>query len=170
MKVVVGSTNPTKIKAVKEVLRDVFNETEFTYKDVDTGISDQPFGDEEMIRGAINRAKNSLKFGDIGVGIEGGIEKNDYGDFLKAWVVITDGEKLGIGSTPAISMPNEIMRKVSRENELGEVIDEILNREGISEEEGTFGVLTKNKVSRKKSFKPAIFSALSPFLRGEFYD
>ena len=81
MKILVGSLNPVKLKAVEEAFQKHFDDIEISEIDVPSGVSNQPIGDETFI-GAENRAialKNindakNLK-AEFFVGIEGGIVK-----------------------------------------------------------------------------------------------
>mmetsp|Transcript_23673 Transcript_23673/g.58032 ORF Transcript_23673/g.58032 Transcript_23673/m.58032 type:complete len:298 (-) Transcript_23673:573-1466(-) len=108
IKIAVGSTNPCKIEAVKQALQRVLDrklEEEQKTKEkeaekeeptdkprkvvldvegfgVESGVADQPFGDEETRTGAKNRAKSAyeqykLKHGSnpaLAIGLEGGLE------------------------------------------------------------------------------------------------
>ena len=75
MRIAVGTENPVKIAAVREVFEDLFKDeqVEVLGMPVDSTVPIQPFG-EEVIVGAKNRALKSLNSGDAdyGVGIEGG--------------------------------------------------------------------------------------------------
>ena len=55
--VAVGSTNPVKIAACRRVLETVVAGVNVEGVAVASQVADQPFGDEETIRGAITRAK-----------------------------------------------------------------------------------------------------------------
>ena len=55
MKVLVGSQNPAKIEATKEVFRKYFGQTNVIGINVSSEVSAQPV-DEEMFEGAKNRA------------------------------------------------------------------------------------------------------------------
>ena len=72
MKVVVGSTNPVKVSAVKEVLKET--NYEVISFDSPSGVSNQPFSDVETLEGAAHRAKLCLSKGEIGIGLEAGVE------------------------------------------------------------------------------------------------
>jgi len=76
MKIFVGSMNPVKVEAVREVFEEFFDDVKVIGEEVGSGVSKQPFGDE-VIRGAEDRAKKALKLvdADYGVGIEGGVMK-----------------------------------------------------------------------------------------------
>ncbi|MFC1647168.1 DUF84 family protein, partial [Patescibacteria group bacterium] len=84
MIIAVGSKNPTKIESTKLVFSYYFKEIKVVGVDVDSGVKDQPNSDDEMYKGAFERAKKSLNKvsnSDYGVGIEGGIHKYSYGWF-----------------------------------------------------------------------------------------
>ena len=78
MKVVITSKNPVKINAVKNAFERVFPKIQFQFESVSvsSGVPDQPKGDEECIRGALNRveaAEKQIK-ADYWVGLEGGVD------------------------------------------------------------------------------------------------
>ena len=55
--IAVGSTNPVKIGAVRGVTERIVPGVRVEGIAVDSGVSDQPWGDEETIRGAVARAR-----------------------------------------------------------------------------------------------------------------
>ena len=91
MKVVVGSKNKTKVGAVEKVWKDA----EITSLSVPSGVAAQPFSDEETMQGAINRAKRALEEGEaqIGIGLEGGVMKTEYGLFMCRGALATSDGK-----------------------------------------------------------------------------
>ena len=60
--VCVGSLNPTKKNAVKEAFNSYFKHFKLYNIKADSKVSKQPFGFKNILDGAINRAKCSLKF------------------------------------------------------------------------------------------------------------
>jgi inosine/xanthosine triphosphatase len=106
LRVAVGTTNPSKIKAVESSLRRIArsNGHELTLQvkgyNVESGVSNQPWNDEETKLGAMNRARNayyySMRQSDevinimaeplphIAVGIEGGLELNNTANYSAA--------------------------------------------------------------------------------------
>src|SRR5207249_10003938 len=72
LQVSVGSNNPVKIRAVKDVFQALSLSARVRGVRVKTDVSDQPF-DEEAVHGAMNRAKSAIGGGDCGVGIEAGL-------------------------------------------------------------------------------------------------
>ncbi len=78
--VLVASSNPVKISAVQDGFSRIFPDLplEVLGLDVPSGVADQPVGDGETRRGALNRAREAARQQpglDFFVGIEGGIEE-----------------------------------------------------------------------------------------------
>ncbi len=67
-------------------------------------------------------------------------------------------------------LPEKIASRLRGGEELGNVIDEIENGQGIKFNQGTIGVLTKGAVKREDEFVTAILLALARFLSREYYD
>ncbi len=61
MKVIVGSENKVKVRAVREAFEERFPGAVVEGKSVDSGVSEQPLSLEETIEGAINRAKRAFE-------------------------------------------------------------------------------------------------------------
>src|SRR5436309_1627853 len=89
--VAVGSTNPVKIGAVRAMIAQVWADARVDGVSVPSGVSDQPIGDDETIRGALARAaaaRDALGT-ELGVGIEGGVvERSDGTMRTCAWAAI----------------------------------------------------------------------------------
>ena len=96
MKILVGSKNPVKLKAVEETFGLYYDSIEVIGLNVESNVSDQPINDETY-KGAENRAR-SLSIlnieknlcADFFVGIEGGISKV-YGNWFAfdcCWLVL----------------------------------------------------------------------------------
>ena len=91
LNVIVGSKNPTKIKAVSEAFKRVFKKNNVVVSGVSvpSGVSDQPMGSSETKTGAENRLKNlKTHLADFYVGIEGGCGYEDKTLYAFAWVVV----------------------------------------------------------------------------------
>jgi len=75
MKIAIGSTNPTKVRAARNVLRKIYPRAEFVALEVASGVPKQPRGDKQTRRGAVNRAKRvrAQTHADLGIGLEAGI-------------------------------------------------------------------------------------------------
>ncbi|MFC7166735.1 inosine/xanthosine triphosphatase [Halospeciosus flavus] len=165
MYVAVGSGNPVKRDATESALegRGALVEAE----PVPSGVSEQPFGEEETVQGARNRAHNALDAGDyhLGVGLEGGVAHVDGADglFLIMWAAATDGDRTEVGSGPRIRLPDDIADRVEAGEELGPVMDDVLDTSGVAENQGAAGVLTDGIIDRESALRQALAGALGPF-------
>ncbi|EGU85983.1 hypothetical protein FOXB_03492 [Fusarium oxysporum f. sp. conglutinans Fo5176] len=90
--VVVASNNIPKIKATRDGFTQMLPDSyDFRGISVDSNVSDQPFSDEETLRGATNRAQNAQAArieADFWVGIEGGVETHNGSICSFAWIVV----------------------------------------------------------------------------------
>ncbi|WP_049982776.1 inosine/xanthosine triphosphatase [Halorubrum sp. BV1] len=160
----VGSGNPVKRRAVEQVLdADAIESVP-----VPSGVSEQPVGHAETIAGAENRAAAVLGEGayDIGVGIEGGVAQIDGADglFLVMWAVIDDGERVGRGAGPSLALPDRIATRIQAGEELGPVMDDVLDTDGVARRGGAAGALTDGRVDRADALATAVAGALGPFV------
>jgi len=173
MKVAVGSQNPVKIRATKNVFRRVFDKVEILSVEVDSGVSHTPSSWEETAQGAINRAKLALgKTGaDFGVGLEGGYEKTKFGVLMRGAVAIIDkAGKLGISGSSGILLPEKVVKRLEKGKELGEIMDELQDIENTKQKWGAVGFFLKGYSNRQESFEHDVLYALAKFLREELYE
>lgn len=169
MKILVGSKNNVKVQAAKEAFSKYFEDLEVEGLEVDSGVPKQPVG-KETFEGAKNRVKNLQKKGkaDFYIGIEGGIFRV-YGRHFSAGVVcISDGKRYSFGISSFFPLPKEVIEEVKKGKELGEVMDLLLQRENIKQNEGAIGVFTKGRISRKELYIQPIVCALIPFINQNF--
>ncbi|MGP1909044.1 DUF84 family protein [Metabacillus sp. JX24] len=155
MKVAIGTLNPAKVNAVQECL-DQLGSFTLSSTSVSSGVADQPFSDEETIRGAANRAQRARERedADIGIGLEGGMIETDEGFFLCNWGALSvQGIEPIIAGGARIPLPAEIGRKVKSGIELKLVMDDYADRENVSQQEGAVGIFTGGLVTRKEMFK-----------------
>lgn len=172
LKVAVGSTNPTKVKAVEAVFRKAFGRVEVAGVDTDSGVSIQPFHADEITRGAANRAKKSLEVSgaDYGVGIEGGVAK--FGDewYNLGFVAIVDRKgRTGTGTSGWFECPPDILRELKRGKELGDVMDELVGERDTKRRGGAIGIFTKGVVDRQALYEHGVWMALAPFISPKFF-
>lgn len=168
MHVAVGSTNPVKQRAVKEVLDD----STVTPVAVDSGVSEQPRSRAETIQGADIRARQALAEvdADLAVGIEGGVGTDPRGDglYLVMWATVTDGERLERGGGPSIRLPEAVADRIRAGEELGPVMDDRLDTSGVATGQGAAGVLTGGAIDRESALAHAVAGALGPFLTSHY--
>jgi len=175
VKIVVGSTNPVKVGAVREVFRKIFGEkAEVEGMEVKSGVGEQPMSEEETVRGAKNRAKAVIRLAkkqiDYGVGLEGGVVEIGGKLFECAWVAVRSkkGEE-GLGGGLYFELPPKVATKIRRGGELGPIMNELSGVEDVKKKMGAIGVLTKNNLSRQKAYEQIIWSAMVRFISQEWF-
>ncbi|ASJ03377.1 NTPase [Thermococcus profundus] len=177
MKVAVGSTNPAKVEAVREVFREIYGEVEVVPVEVDSGVPDQPVGLEETVKGAINRATRAIAKteADFGVGIEAGLYPvpetiTGYMDVQFCAVVDSEG-RITLGHGPGFEYPPGVVGRVFGEGvEVGIAMGELVNDPELKRKIGAIGVLTHGRLVRKELNKLAVLMALVPRLNPEWYN
>jgi len=174
MIIAVGSTNKTKINPVKEVFNHHFKKVKVIGIKVVSKVKEQPLDDDEMFKGALNRARGALekvKDAEYGVGIEGGLHKYSYGWFERSLVVIMDKKgNFGIGSSGGLALPKKVIDKIHKGDNLEEAIDEIFGTKKIGKGIGMFGIMTKGVVTRAEGVKHGVAFALARFLHSNIYE
>lgn len=152
MKIIIGSQNPAKITAVKNCFS---NENEFLALDVPSGVSGQPFSDDETIKGAINRAKAALNRGngDIGIGLEGGVQETSFGLLICNWgaIISKEGQPIIAGGA-RLPLPEEIAIRLRAGEELGPVMEDYAKKKNVRKQEGAVGIFTNGMVNRSEMF------------------
>jgi len=137
---------------------------------VPSGVSEQPTGHAETIAGAENRAAAvfDAEAGayDFGVGIEGGVARFDGADecFLVMWAAVSDGTRVGRGAGPSFELPAAVAARIEAGEELGPVMDDVLDTTGIAKRGGAAGALTNGRVDRADALAAAVAGAFGPFV------
>ena len=166
--VAVGSTNPVKIGAVRSVIERLASHAEVRGIAAESGVPDQPWGDEETIRGALTRARaaRAALDADWGIGIEGGVV--DAGDAVRtcAWaaVVSRDGVE-GVGGSLSLELPARVAQLVRGGMELGHAMDAVTGEHDVKRGLGAVGILTSGLVTRQAAYEWLVAYALVPHLR-----
>jgi inosine/xanthosine triphosphatase len=165
MKIIIGSKNPAKIDAVKQVFS--MKDFEFITMNVSSGVSEQPFSDEETVNGAINRATQALVQGDgqIGIGLEGGVQETPFGLFLCNWgaLVTSQAEAPIIAGGARILLPDTIAVELRNGAELGPTMDDFTKKQNIGKGKGAIGIFTAGVVNRAE-----MFSHVTSLLYGQY--
>ena len=187
MTIAIASTRGPKVEAVKKTLstirqfltQDTSPIRYLTY-DVDGGIA-MPRTIDELLRGAQQRVvalqqqlQSEHQHVDFFVGMEGGFHtimsngKNLV--FLQSWAYVHNGLSGYFGSSGNILVPDSIAHEVmSNGRDLAEVIDEASNQTDIRSKQGTWGILTKDLLTRQQSFEIALTAAFAPFYNKGMY-
>ena len=175
--VVVGSTNPVKLAAVRAVMARVAPSASVHSAAVASGVPDQPWGDEETRRGAAERARQALLVdthddADLGIGVEGGVVQEPDGSLRTcAWAVVcTRDGRQGVGGSMAIPLPREVAEMVKAGTELGHAMDAVAKLVDTKRRTGAVGILTGGIIDRQRAYEPLITYALAPFLAADYYE
>ncbi|MGV3708669.1 MAG: DUF84 family protein [Gemmatimonas sp.] len=175
-KVVVGSSNPVKIAAVRAVMARVAPDAMVHGVSVASGVPDQPWGDQETIKGAAQRARNALMHADfadadLAFGVEGGVVLEDDGNVRTcAWAVVQSRDgRIGTGGSLALQLPTNVASLVKSGTELGLAMDAVARTVGTKHGSGAVGILTAGLIDRQGAYEPLITYALAQFLAPEYF-
>ncbi|NJD76843.1 MAG: DUF84 family protein [Candidatus Methanoperedens sp.] len=166
----VASLNKNKINAVKEVFPGFYVEGTAAR----SGVREQPLSLDEIIDGAINRAKAVFEDCDYSVGIEDGISavtgtRSGYMNFCCC--AIYDGRKIYLGLGPAFEYPPGCTERVIRDMvTISQAFLPATGKPDIGYEEGIIGWLTGGRISRKDYTKQAVEMARIQIDNAGLYD
>jgi inosine/xanthosine triphosphatase len=167
-RVAVGSTNPVKVGASRVVMQRLGIDAEVVGIAAASGVPDQPWGDEETIRGALARARaaRDAMDADLGIGIEGGVVASDDGSVRTcAWAAVAtrDGRE-AVGGSLVLTLPSEVADLVRGGMELGLAMDAVSGSHNVKHGLGAVGILTRGLVSRQQAYETLVAYALAPLL------
>lgn len=200
--IAIGSKRGPKLNAVKQAL-EVFSpsfppgsEFELVGMEVDSGVSHTPSSQEELMRGARQRAETLAQIATTNrlqwhyfVGLEGGLDvvhesssptpKRRHSDsprsgrrrvFLESWAYVSDGTHGHYGRSGGIELPEPLIREVLENGtELAVAIDRFAGMQGIRDGRGAWGVLSGDLISRQEAFRVAVIAAFAPFYNAKMY-
>lgn len=175
MLVIVGSRNPVKIAAARAVLRRAWPEAAVEGIAVASDVPDQPWGDDETIRGATTRARAALAArpeAELAIGIEGGcVEQGDGSVRTCAWAVAVhrDGRS-GTGGSLAMPLPPAVAALLRDGLELGHAMDRVSGGTDTKHGAGAVGILTAGLVDRQAAYEVLVTYALAPLLAPEYWN
>jgi inosine/xanthosine triphosphatase len=185
MKVVIASIRAPKVNGVQRAFRKLaeiysLGEIIFESMSVVSGVSATPLTVDELITGAQQRARTAfaksqerLKEPGViySVGVEGGVCIYQGHTFLQSWACIYNGEQVWFGSSGSIELPSALSDAVVRGGaDLGDVIDSFAEQHNVRSNQGTWGILTNDLITREDSFELAAINALVPFLNTRVYN
>ena len=173
--VIVVSKNPNKIEAARIGFTKMFPDIEFEFvgASASSDVPEQPMGDEETLRGAINRVKNIralYETADYYVGIEGGIETRVEGMMVIDWLVIENrsGHR-GQAKMNAFYLPPAMEKLIAEGVELGVATDQVFKTVNTKTQESGIGLLTDGNIPRTDYLIFAVTLALISFKNPELY-
>jgi inosine/xanthosine triphosphatase len=171
MNILVGSKNPVKIESVQSAFSKYFNDCTVLGINVPSFVPEQPVN-EQTFEGAKNRCLELINYSnknninaDFYVGIEGGISKLHNIWFSYGCVCVADNNNLyGYGTSPLFQLPNFVIERLLKGEELGTVMDELFNHKNSKQSLGAIGFLTKGVMNRTELYTYGVITALIPFV------
>lgn len=171
--VVVGSTSEVKIDAVRRAGRRMrAYDWVVTGVKADSGVSDQPRSDHEMLVGATNRALVAVSrdLVSYAFGIESGIHHLDGRWFDSAWVVCVTsaafGAPLGVASTLRMPVPDKIVELVFAGDEVATACEKVYGvPNGKVHGAGLFEQHSDTLLSRTEAIRDAVIAAYKDLIK-----
>ena len=171
--VAVGSSNPVKLAAARSVIARVAPHARVESLTIPSTVRDQPFGDDETIRGALARAHGARQAigADLGIGLEGGVVDTSGAMRTCAWAAVVDAAgQERIGGSLAMPLPDSVARLIRNEGlELGHAMDRLTGEANVKHRQGAVGILTAGLVDRQAAYEVILAYALAPFLTAELW-
>ena len=167
----IGSANPVKVTAARNVLRPFYRQVRFKAVDAASGVPEQPT-EKDTVVGAVHRARNAIGKGDLGVGIEAGLFWNEaMGRWLDVqWCAIVDKTgRVTLGHGPGFAYPPAVANDIQLGRTVEEAMEKLTGIEQIGEKQGAIGYLTKGKLDRTRLTEMAVMAAVVPRIRKELY-
>jgi len=175
LRVAVGSRNPVKLRATRNVFRTLVAHVRVIGIKVEKPFA-QPLDQAQIIEGAASRTKQALKAGnyDLGVGIEAGLTpapRTRSGFVDVQWCAILDREgNLTLGHGSGFEYPVEVTEEVCvRGREISEAMERLSGIKRIGERMGAIGYLSRGMLTRTKLTEQAVFMAMLPRVMADLY-
>lgn len=191
--IAVGSKNPVKVESVRRAFAAAFSEEiEVLAYDVPSGVSNQPWDDQETREGALNRAYAAAiahrtargASAAFSVGVEGGVEEDRVTQMHPssplaaalpvatvqcfAWLVVLRGatQDVGMARSATVMLPHRITALMRQDPplELGDADDRVFSEINSKQKGGTVVKLTAGLINRTEYYEHAMKLALAPFL------
>jgi inosine/xanthosine triphosphatase len=164
-----GTTNPAKLRAIERAARDLLGSVTIEPVEVDSGVPDQPWGDEQTARGALTRAQQARERldADYGIGVESGLVEGPGGRvYVVSWSAAIDRDgKVGFGASERFPVPNGLESRLRQGSELGPLLDELLGQPGLARREGAVSIFTQGRRDRTEILSIAVLHALVDLLQ-----
>lgn len=171
MKILVGSTNESKILGVKEAFLRYHKDIDISGVKCDSLVPDEPIN-EDIYLGACNRVKNLKNYAmsnsleaDYFVAVETGLMVLAGKWYNVSITVIEDNESFhSYGMSPAYPVPNHLVDEIKK-NDLAHVIDRVFEIDKSKPREKLHGgvtLLTGGIITRIDLTRDATIMALIP--------
>lgn len=170
MKIALGTTSIEKKTIVKKCFDSLKISSEIVSIGVDSMITNQPLDEKTTIIGAKNRAKNAFQKenkSDIGLGLEGGLDKIESIYYLVCAVAIYDAKgNYYLGLSSKLALPKQVSSEVSSGHQFG---DSIRNFQKKNYNNKELGKLIDKLLNRESAFQEAISNAIIQYKNNKFY-
>jgi inosine/xanthosine triphosphatase len=170
--IAVGSTNPTKVGAVRRMVAQAWPQAEVVALAVASGVGEMPGSDAEGRAGARERANAAQRASgaDLAIGLEGAVQDGPEGMVICNWaaVIARDGRE-SVANGGRLLLPPCIAREIRQGRELGPIMDRYTGEANSKQHQGAAGFLTRGLITREQAFELAVAFALAPFLHPELY-
>ena len=170
MKVLIGTTNPGKIKGAQIALEKYFDHVEIEGIKVSSDVNEQPVG-LDTYRGALNRVNNLMQFAadnnmqaDWFLAVESGLTSElGFWAITNIAVIKNNQGETGVGSSASFPVPQKYVNAIKNET-LGAVMDRLFNESDLRSSTGGIGLLTHEMVTRIDLTTQAFLMALTPLI------
>ncbi|MBE5739000.1 MAG: inosine/xanthosine triphosphatase [Clostridiales bacterium] len=175
MKILIGTKNPGKIEGAKRAFEKFFDNVEVVGVSVSSDVPEQPVN-KEIYMGAKNRVDNLIRYAsaeeldaDYFVAIESGITEE-----LGKWSIVNMAvikDKYGYeswGNSAGFPVPDRLVDDIISRS-LGEVIDEIFEKNDLRSSIGGISYLTHGVMDRIALTEMAFVMALTQFVNGDIW-
>jgi inosine/xanthosine triphosphatase len=179
--VCVGSTNALKLEGVRAALTAFSRDVAIEGIAVESSVSNQPLGFEEIVEGARNRAERAKSGSvcDLGIGYEDGLVEipGPGGSWFNiGCAAVSDGVRISLGLSSGFSYPVACwQRAVAQREPIGTVFDRFWGQHRESSPTpgqlsiGNIGKLTGGALTRSEYTRHAVVCALAPFIHPDLY-
>ena len=157
------------MEAVRKVFSRFVKELEIEGSVTRTSVPEEPW-EEDVKRGAKERAWQVMQNADIGVGIEAGLFRREDGIYDVQYCAILD--KMGrytFGTGPGFRYPSMIEAELLKGSTVGDVFAEKIVGESIGRKGGAIGYLTNGVMNRQELTESAVLAAMVPRINKELY-
>jgi len=161
------------LEGVYKAFSEVYGEVELVSSDSGLLLKDQPASLEEIIDGAVARARYMVHNFDVdyGVGVEAGVSSvYRYGIYivLQVAAITRDGIDFGLGGSSAYFIDQRMGSRVVSSS-MARVLESITGDPSLRESKGFIGYLTGGEVDRSMLSYEATRNALHTLLNGHVF-
>lgn len=161
MKIVVGSTSPHKLEAVREACQRIGLDAEVVGCKAPSHVNEQPVGFDETLQGAGNRATFATVFtnADVAIGIENGLVS--YLLDVAVIVLITADDRRIVTTSTGVRFPRDCYDEAAERGFSRTTVGSVFAEKYGGDATDPQSTITKNKVSRKDMLVQALMAALA---------